>query len=54
MRGLSDNFLECLKSGFLSSITEYVKSDPDLTLDIRDAYINVYYKGNSLLKCLTV
>lgn len=50
MRGLSENFLECLKSGFLSEIIENVKGDPDLNLEIRDAYINVYYKGNSLLK----
>ena len=50
MRGLSVEFIGCLKSGFLSGITESVKGDPDLDLEIRDAYINVYYKGNSLLK----
>jgi len=50
MRGLSDNFYECLKFGFLSGITESVKDDPDLNLIIRIKYINVYYKGNSLLK----
>ena len=50
MRGLSDKFFDCLKSGFLSGITESVKGDPDLNLEIRDRYINVYYKGNSLLK----
>ncbi|CAG1016663.1 hypothetical protein ANAEL_05751 [Anaerolineales bacterium] len=50
MRKLSDNFFNCLKSGFLSGITEAVKQDPDLNLEIREGYINVYYKGNSLLK----
>jgi hypothetical protein len=50
MRGLSDKFFNCLKSGFLSGITESVKGDPDLNLEIRASYINVYYKGNSLLK----
>ena len=50
MRKLSDNFFNCLKSGFLSRITEAVKQDPDLDLEIREGYINVYYKGNSLLK----
>ena len=50
MRQLSDKFLERLKSGFLSGVTEGVKADPDLNLEIRDAYINVYYKGNSLVK----
>ena len=44
MRGLSDNFFECLKFGFLSGITECVKGDPDLNLEIRNKYINVYYK----------
>jgi hypothetical protein len=50
MRRLSDRFLNDLKSGFLSGITESVRNDPDLNLEIRDHYINVYYKGNSLLK----
>lgn len=50
MRRLSDQYLACLKSGFLSPLTEYVKQDPDLNLEIRDGYINVYYKGNALLK----
>lgn len=50
MRKISKNFLECLKIGFLSPITEWVISDPDLVLDIRNGYINIYFKGNSLLK----
>src|SRR5689334_11737266 len=50
MRKLSKTFLSCLKSGFLSEITEYVKRDHDLNLEIRERYINIYYKGNSLLK----
>jgi hypothetical protein len=52
MRKLSKTFLNCLKSGFLSQITEFVKRDHDLNLEIRDSYINVYYKGNSLLKLI--
>ena len=54
MRKLSEDFFENLRSGFLSGITESVKSDSDLNLEIRDAYINVYYKGNSLLKLAEV
>lgn len=50
MRQLSNTFLICLKSGFLSSLTEYVRNDIDLNLEIREGYINIYYKGNSLLK----
>ncbi len=50
MRRLSDPFLAALKSGFLSGITRTVVADPDLNLEIRDGYINVYCKGASLLK----
>jgi hypothetical protein len=50
MRTISKTFLHCLKKGFLSEITERVRSDHDLSLEIRDSYINVYFKGNSLLK----
>lgn len=50
MHILSDTFLASLQSGFLRGITETVRADPDLTLEIRDNYINLYFKGNSLLK----
>jgi hypothetical protein len=50
MRKISKTFLVCLRSGFLSEITRYVRQDHDLNLEIREGYINVYYKGNSLLK----
>lgn len=54
MHKLSKTFLSCLKSGFLSEVTECVRRDHDLNLEIRDAYINIYYKGNSLLKLAEV
>lgn len=50
MRELSSNFMNELKSGFLSGILEKVHHDKDLDLQIRDGYINIYYKGNSLLR----
>jgi hypothetical protein len=50
MHQLSKTFLACLKSDFLSEITEFVRCDHDLNFEIRDSYINIYYKGNSLLK----
>lgn len=50
MRKLKEPFLTALKSGFLSGITSAVTNDPDLNLEIREDYINVYYKGNSLLR----
>jgi hypothetical protein len=50
MRAVSSTFLAALKSGFLSEITKEAIEDPDLNLEIREGYINLYYKGNSLLK----
>ena len=50
MRRLSDDFLHCLQSGILKDITEMVKKDHDLNLEIRDGFINIYFKGHSLLK----
>jgi hypothetical protein len=50
MRELSDTFIACLKKGFLAGILRRVNEDKDLDLQIRNNYINIYYKGNSLLK----
>lgn len=50
MRELSDNFVQTLKIGFLSPVLSLVTGDKDLDLQIRHGYLNIYYKGNSLLK----
>lgn len=50
MRGLSDKFITDLKTGFLNGLLKQVVADKDLDLQIRDNYLNIYYKGNSLLK----
>ncbi len=50
MRKLSDCFLQDLKSGLLSGLMARVHQDRDLDLEIRENYLNIYYKGNSLLK----
>lgn len=50
MRKLSENFIDNLKNGFLSPITQEVINDKDLDLQIRDNYLNIYFKGNSILK----
>ncbi len=50
MRKLSDSFVDCLQSGFLAGISQVVRYDHDLNLEIREGYINIYFKGNSLLK----
>ena len=50
MRKLSESFLQTLQIGFLSGLTQRVIEDIDLDLEIRSNSINIYYKGNSLLK----
>ena len=40
----------CLSNGFLASLRESVAQDTDLNLEIRANYLNIYFKGNSLLK----
>ena len=51
MRAITDNkFIESLKNGLLRNITDYVKEHNDLDLQIRDNYINIYYKGGNILR----
>jgi len=50
MRRLSESFLRNLIDGFLRELNKLVIKDADLDLQIRDKYLNIYYKGNSLLK----
>ena len=54
MRRLSKNFMRNLTTGFLAPVTARVVADPDLDLQIRDNYLNIYYKGNSLVKLTEV
>ena len=50
MRILSATFMASLQSGHLAAITGAAQADHDLDLEIRSGYLNIYYKGNSLLK----
>ena len=50
MRGLDDNFVNDLLDGSLRQIWQTVKSNKLLKLEIRDNYINIYYKGGNALK----
>ena len=54
MRGLSDKFIEDLKKGILSPLTDAVKSDTSLCLELRGSYVNLYYRGCNLMKVATI
>lgn len=49
-RRLSEIFMHQLTHGWLAPITQRVVADPDLDLFIRRDYVNIYFKGNSLLR----
>jgi hypothetical protein len=50
MRGLTDYFINELKSGLLLPILHLVQLDATLCLEIRDNYINIYYRGGNAIK----
>lgn len=49
-RGLDDVFIEDLTKGKLKPILDIVNNDNSLIMEIRDNYINIYYRGGSILK----
>ena len=46
-RRLSDHFIADLKVEILKALLDRVKADPTLCLEIRDEYINIYYRGGN-------
>lgn len=52
MRRLSDQFMHDLREqgGFLNSIIQRLQMDTTLDLQIRNNYLNIYYRGGSLMK----
>ena len=51
IRKLNDIFLNDLKEGgSLFALTDAVKSDSSLCLELRGDYVNVYYRGGNLMK----
>lgn len=48
-RSISSSFLEQLKTGSLKSITDYVRVDPYLDLELRGNSVMIYYRGGKVL-----
>ena len=46
-------FVANLRDGLLAPLTEMVKSDTSLCLELRGNYINIYYRGGNLMKVST-
>ena len=49
-RAISSKFMCDLMDGFLLPLTEQVRNDDTLMLALRGSYINIYYRGGSILK----
>lgn len=49
-RGLSNTFMAALKTGILAPLLDRVKADRTLCLEIRDDYLNIYYRGGNLMR----
>lgn len=50
MRELSRTFITDLLGGLLNPILERVKKDSTLCLEIREGYINIYYRGGNIIE----
>jgi len=48
-RAITETFLGALQSGCLAKLTERVRNDDTLMLALRGNYINIYYRGGSIL-----
>lgn len=50
VRGISNTFIDDLNQGLLKEILNRIKEDDTLSLEIRDSFINVYYRGGNAIK----
>jgi len=48
VRGINDEFIEELKNGILKPLLDWVVNDDTLDFQIRNEYINIYYRGSNL------
>ena len=50
-RGIhNEKFVESLKNGNLSKMLKVINNDSDLDVQIRNDYLNIYYKGGNIAK----
>lgn len=49
-RAISDEFMKDLQDGKLAGLTRRIQTDDTLMLALRGSYINVYYRGGSILR----
>ena len=50
MRSLGEEFLSALGQGCLAQLTQMVRSDTTLCLELRGDYVNIYSRGSNLLE----
>ena len=52
-RGISQEFIQQFESGMLRPILERLQHDDTLSLEIRNGYVSIYYRGGNLLRLTT-
>lgn len=50
MRGINQLFINDLLDGKLCTLLKFVRNDNTLDLEIREGYLNIYYRGGNALK----
>ena len=49
-RGITESFIQQFESGVLRPILDRLRHDDTLSLEIRNGYVSIYYRGGNLLR----